>query len=56
MPAANASNTVKNAHKKHSKDDLTLACLILATMNSDIQKQCEEMDAFTMIGNHKQMF
>ena len=55
-PAPNASNSVKNAYKKHSDDDLDVARLMLGSMTSDIQNDCEEMDAFTMIGNLWQMF
>ena len=52
----NAPNSIKNDYKKHSDDDLDVACLMLGSMTFDIQKDCEEMDAFTMIGNLRQMF
>ena len=37
-PPANASQANRNAYKKHEDDALDAGCLMLATMNSDLQK------------------
>ena len=55
-PASNASKAQKDAYNKHLNDSIDVTCLMLACMNSDLQKQFEEMDAFTIIGQLKAMF
>ncbi|XP_074314432.1 uncharacterized protein LOC141649646 [Silene latifolia] len=41
----------------HEKNNIDVCCLILASMNSELQKQYENMDsAFDMINNLKAMF
>jgi hypothetical protein len=37
------------AHEKRCDDALNISCLMLATMSLDLQKQCEHVDAYTMI-------
>lgn len=39
----------KCAYEKHTNDALDVGCLMLATMNSELQKQYEDTDAFNMI-------
>ena len=55
-PAANAPRAEQNAHKKHLDDIVDVTCLMLATMNSELQKQFEEMEAYEIIGQLKEMF
>ena len=55
-PASNASKAQKDAYNKHLNDSIDVTCLMLACMNSDLQKQFEEMDAFMIIGQLKAMF
>ena len=38
-PPANAPQADKDAYKKHQDDALDVSCLMLATMNSELQKQ-----------------
>ena len=45
-PASNASKAQKDAYNKHLNDSIDVTCLMLACMNSDLQKKFEEMDAF----------
>ena len=37
-PTANAPRAEKDAYKKHQDDALNVGCLMLATMNSELQK------------------
>ena len=55
-PPSNASHTERNAYQKHKDDALDASCLMLATMNSDLQKQFENVDAYDMIMNLKNLF
>ena len=55
-PADNAPRAEKNAYEKHHNDSIDVACLILATMNSELQKDLENMEAYDMIFNLKEMF
>ncbi|VFQ60200.1 unnamed protein product [Cuscuta campestris] len=43
IPAANASRAIKDAYEKHVDDDNEVACLMLATMTSDLQKHHEKL-------------
>ena len=55
-PGASATKAQKDAYSKHLNDSIDVTCLMLASMNSELQKQFEEMDAFMMIGQLKAMF
>ncbi|VFQ65922.1 unnamed protein product [Cuscuta campestris] len=41
VPAANACRAIKDTYEKHVDDDNQVACLMLATMTSDLQKHHE---------------
>ena len=55
-PADNAPRAEKNAYEKHHNDSIDVACLMLATMSSELQKDLENMEAYDMIFNLKEMF
>ncbi|MCI82712.1 putative retrotransposon protein, partial [Trifolium medium] len=48
-PPSSAHKAERDAYKKHVDDALEVGCLMLETMNSELQKQHENMDAFDMI-------
>lgn len=54
--AANASGPDRRAYEKHVTDALNVSYLMLATMNYELQKQYEDMDAHNMIEGLKGMF
>ena len=55
-PAANAPRVKRDAYKKHSDDAVDATCLMLATMNSELQKQFENMMAFDIVVQLKNLF
>ena len=55
-PVANAPRTQKDAYTKHANDSVDVTCLMLGCMESELQKQLMEMQAYTMIGHLKEMF
>ena len=55
-PVDNAPRAEKNAYEKHHNDSIDVACLMLATMSSEFQKDLENMEAYDMIFNLKEMF
>ena len=55
-PAPNAPRAEKDAYKKHQDDALDVGCLMLATMNSELQKQHENMDAYDMVVHLKKLY
>ena len=55
-PAENVPRVEKNAYEKHHYDSVDVACLMLATMSSEFQKDLENMEACDMIFNLKEMF
>ena len=55
-PAANAPRAERDANKKHSDDAVDATCLMLATMNSELQKQFENMMAFNIVVQLKNLF
>ncbi|KAK2389954.1 secreted RxLR effector protein [Trifolium repens] len=55
-PANNAPRAEKDAYKKHVDDANEVACLMLATMNSELQKQHENMNAVEMIEHLKTLY
>ena len=55
-PANNAPRAEKEAYKKHVEDANEVACLMLATMNSELQKQHENMNAVEMIEHLKTLY
>ncbi|KAK8593312.1 hypothetical protein V6N12_045395 [Hibiscus sabdariffa] len=55
-PAANAPRADKDKFKKHMDDMLDVSCLMLATMSPELQKQHEDMNAYDMIQNLKEIY
>ena len=55
-PADNAHRAEKNAYEKHHNDSIDVACLMLTTMSFKLQKDMENMEAYDMIFNLKEMF
>ena len=55
-PANNAPRAERDAYSKHLNDFVDVTCLMLTTMNSELQKQFEEMKAFDMMVHLKGMF
>ena len=55
-PTDNAPRAEKNAYEKHHNDSIDVACLMVATMSSELQKDLENMEAYNMIFNLKEMF
>ena len=53
-PADNAPRAEKNAYEKHHNDSIDVACFMLATMSSELQKDLENMEAYDMIFNLKE--
>ncbi|KAI5427006.1 hypothetical protein KIW84_032435 [Lathyrus oleraceus] len=55
-PPSSAPKTERDAYKKHVDDANQTACLMLATMNLELQKQHENMAAFDMIEHLKTLY
>ncbi|XP_071712892.1 uncharacterized protein [Rutidosis leptorrhynchoides] len=55
-PPANATKSIRDAWTKHTDDSIEVACLMLDTMISDLQKDLEHHDAFEMLKQLKEMF
>ena len=55
-PAANAPRAQKDAYSKYLNDSIDVTCLIFGCMDSNLQKQLMEMDAYTIIGHLKEIF
>ena len=55
-PANNAPRAKRDAYSKHLNDSVDVTCLMHTTMNSELQKQFEEMEAFYMMVHFKGMF
>ncbi|KAG8501093.1 hypothetical protein CXB51_003174 [Gossypium anomalum] len=55
-PPANASRADKDAYKKHLDKMVDAGCLMLATMNLELQKQHEDMVAYDMIEHLKELY
>ena len=55
-PANNALRAKRDAYSKHLNDSVDVTYLILTTMNSELQKQFEEMKAFDMMVHLKGIF
>ena len=55
-PNANATRAVKDAYTKHKNDLEDVTCLMLATMNSELQKQFEDEEAYQINIRLKEMF
>ncbi|KAK8557954.1 hypothetical protein V6N13_008778 [Hibiscus sabdariffa] len=54
--AANAPRADKDKFKKHLDDMLDVSCLMLAIMSPELQKQHEDMNAYNMIQNLKEIY
>ncbi|KAK8632895.1 hypothetical protein V6N13_073274 [Hibiscus sabdariffa] len=55
-PGPNASRADKEKFKKHMDDMVDVGCLMLATMTPELQKQHENMVAYEMIQNLKDIY
>ena len=55
-PATNTPRTERDAYSKLLNDSVDVTCLMLTTMNSELKKQFEEMEAFDMMVHLKGMF
>ncbi|KAG8633871.1 hypothetical protein MANES_18G144108v8 [Manihot esculenta] len=55
-PPADATNAVKNKHKKHMDDSNYIGCLMLATMCPELRKDLEHLEAYEMSVHLKQAF
>ncbi|XP_071694520.1 uncharacterized protein [Rutidosis leptorrhynchoides] len=55
-PPANATKSIRDAWTKHTDDSTEVACLMLATMIPNLQKDLEHHDAFEMLKQLKEMF
>ena len=55
-PAENANATARNAHQKLVDESNEIRCLMLASMEPDLQQHFENIEAFDMIENLKSMF
>ncbi|KAL4325852.1 hypothetical protein GQ457_11G025190 [Hibiscus cannabinus] len=55
-PGANAHRADKDKFKKHMDDMLDVGCLMLATMTPKLQKQHEDMVAYEMVCNLKEIY
>ncbi|KAK9020246.1 hypothetical protein V6N11_054736 [Hibiscus sabdariffa] len=55
-PVANAPRADKDTFKKHLDDMLDVSYLMLATMSPELQKQNEDMNAYNMIQNLKEIY
>ncbi|KAL6557585.1 hypothetical protein OROMI_017935 [Orobanche minor] len=49
-PESTATKAQKDAYNKHVNDSLDVTCLMLATMNSELHIQFEDMEAYEMMG------
>ena len=56
QPAANAPRAQRDAYEKHQSDSVDVACLMLATMVPEIQKNLENMGAYEMLTHLREMF
>lgn len=56
QPSTNALMVEWDAYNKHQNDALDASCLMLATMNSNLQKQHENIEVFDMIKHLKMFF
>ncbi|PKI48816.1 hypothetical protein CRG98_030793 [Punica granatum] len=48
-PSDNATRAERDAYRKHEDDAVSVGCLMLATMDPELQKQHEHMGAYDMI-------
>ena len=55
-PPAIATKAVRDAWLKHNEDSVEVACLMLATMIPDLQKNMEDLGAYDMVFQLKEMF
>ena len=55
-PANSANATTRNAYQKLVDESNKISCLMLASMEPDLQQQFKNIEAFDMIENLKSMF
>ena len=56
VPAANATAAVQSAYRKTLDESTEISCLMLASMEPDLQQQFENVEAYDMIESLKSMF
>ena len=54
--ATNPPRAQRDTYIKHQNDSVDVKCLMLATMEFELQKKMVDMEAFTMIARLKEMF
>ena len=55
-PAPDTPKIERNAFNKYKEDSLDVTCIMLATMEPELQKQMEDMEAYDVIVHLKEMF
>jgi hypothetical protein len=55
-PIEDVDEKVRNEHQRRVDDDEQAACVMLANMSPELQKQHENMDAYTMVMHLKKLF
>ncbi|PKI46757.1 hypothetical protein CRG98_032854 [Punica granatum] len=55
-PHDNATRAERDACRKHQDDVVSVGCLMLATMDSELQKKHEHMGAYDMIVHLRQLY
>ena len=55
-PAANAPRADKDKFEKHMDDMIDVGCLMLATMSPELQKQHEDLLAYEMLQNLREIY
>ena len=55
-PTVNAPRAQRDTYIKHQNDSVDVKGLMLATMESELQKQMVDIEAFIMIARLKEMF
>ena len=53
-PANNAPRAERDAYSKHLNDSVDVTCLMLTTMNFELHKKFEEIEAFDMMVHLKE--
>jgi hypothetical protein len=56
VPTEDAKEEVTNEHQHHVDDDKYIACVILASISLELQRQHANMDAHTIIMHLKELF
>ena len=51
-----ATDEEKAAYKKRQNDSMTVKCIMLASMNNELQRQHDDMDAQSILLNLKELY